>query len=85
MNQPPLPNTITIPEGVIRYGVSRNTILRRVAEGRFKSYKPGSRILIDVDDADSWYRTSGEKLVDKELAGKIAKKEAKEKGKRRLS
>lgn len=85
MDQPPLPVTITIPEGCARWGVSRNTLLRKIKEGRIKAYKPGQTILVDLDEGDSWYRTSGEHLVDKELAEKIAKENAKVKRKRRVA
>lgn len=63
MDRPPLPNAITIPEACVRWGVSRNTLIRRIEEGKLKAYKPGQNILIDVDEGDSWWRTSGEKLV----------------------
>lgn len=58
-----LPETVTIPNGATRWGVSKDTLRRAIRIGALKAYKPGKEILIDVSEGDSWWRSSGAKLI----------------------
>lgn len=61
---PELPPTLTIPEGAKRWGCSPGKLRSLIKKGIIPAIKPGNRILIRVDEGDSWWRTSGKELVN---------------------
>ncbi|EKD33701.1 MAG: hypothetical protein ACD_75C02623G0007 [uncultured bacterium] len=63
MQLPELPPTLTIPEGAIRWGCSEGKLRIAISKGELKAIMPGKKILINLDEGDSWWRSSGEKLI----------------------
>lgn len=58
----PLPKVITVKEAAARYNVGHMTIRRRAKDGEFKSYRPGTEILIDVESADKWWFSTSKRV-----------------------
>jgi excisionase family DNA binding protein len=48
---------IRIPAFCSHYGVGRSTVYRLIKEGKLARLKVGRCTLIDVDDAERWWRT----------------------------
>lgn len=63
MQLPELPPTLTIPEGAKRWMCSPNKLRAAIAKGELPAIKPGNKILIRIDEGDSWWRSSGKELV----------------------
>ena len=60
---PSLPEYVTIPQAIERWGVGKDKLRSLIRKGELKAYRPAKDILIDVDSGDSWWRRSGEKLL----------------------
>ena len=63
MQLPELPPTLTIPEGAARWGCSQNKLRAAITKGELPAIMPGKKILIRIDEGDSWWRSSGKKLI----------------------
>lgn len=60
-----LPETISVNEAAKRWLCSPGRIRKAVKAGELKAYQTGKAVLIDVNEGDSWFRRSGEKLIKK--------------------